>query len=183
MKQEIVTQMIGSEEIDARITVLAREIEAALPKGETLTVVCTLRGAVVFFVDLVKKFSIPIKMDFLEASSYGDKEVTSGTVKINKDLTNTINGEHVLLVEDIVDTGTTLNQLIRHLERQNPKSLKVCALLDKPSRRTVPNLQPDYIGFEIEDKFVIGYGLDYAQRYRNLPYIATMQLIDDEPCS
>jgi len=115
--------MIGSEEIDARITVLAREIEAALPKGETLTVVCTLRGAVVFFVDLVKKFSIPIKMDFLEASSYGDKEVTSGTVKINKDFTNTINGEHVLLVEDIVDTGTTLNLLIRHLERQNPKSL------------------------------------------------------------
>ena len=183
MTQEVVTPMITAEEIDKRITVLAKEIEAALPAGETLTVVCTLRGAVVFFVDLVKKFNIPIKMDFLEASSYGDKTVTSGTVKINKDITNTINAEHVLLVEDIVDTGTTLKQLIQHLERQNPKSLKVCTLLDKPSRRTVDNLTLDYIGFEIEDKFVIGYGLDYMQRYRNLPYIGTMQLIDDEPCS
>jgi len=175
--------MITNKEIDKRITILAQEIEAALPEGETLTVVCTLKGAVVFFVDLVKKFNIPIKMDFIEASSYGDKTTTSGTVKINKDLTNTINGEHVLLVEDIVDTGTTLHQLIAHLERQKPKSLKVCALLDKPSRRTVPNLKPDYIGFEIEDKFVIGYGLDYTQRYRNLPYIATMQLVDEDSCS
>jgi len=183
MTQEIVTPMITGKEIDTRITILAREIETALPDGETLTVVCTLRGAVVFFVDLVKKFSIPVKMDFIEASSYGDRTTTSGTVKINKDLTNSITGEHVLLVEDIVDTGTTLNQLISHLERQKPASLKVCALLDKPSRRTVPNLKPDYIGFEIEDKFVIGYGLDYAQRYRNLPYIATMQLIKDEPCN
>ena len=176
--KENVTPMISAEQIDARLTELAREIEAGFT-GETLTIVCTLKGAVVFFVDLAKKLSMPLKMDFIEAASYGDAQNSSGIVKINKDLTNTIAGEHVLLIEDIVDTGATLSQLIAHLKRQKPQSFKICALLDKPSRRVVEGIKPDYIGFEIEDKFVLGYGLDYLQRYRNLPYIGTMQLIEE----
>jgi len=170
--------MISAEQIDTRLTELARQIEADF-YGETLTVVCTLRGAVVFFVDLSKKLSMPLKMDFIEAASYGDAQNSSGIVKINKDLTNTITGEHVLLVEDIVDTGATLSQLIAHLKRQKPQSLRLCALLDKPSRRMSLDLVPDYVGFTIEDKFVLGYGLDYMQRYRNLPYIGTMQLVEE----
>ena len=176
--QEIVTPMITKEQIDERLTELARDIEADFT-GETLTVVCTLKGAVVFFVDLVKKLNIPLKMDFIEAASYGDAQNSSGIVKINKDLTNTITGEHVLLIEDIIDTGATLSQMAAHLRRQKPASFKICALLDKPSRRIVNDIQPDYVGFEIEDKFVLGYGLDYLQRYRNLPYIATMKLIEE----
>ena len=177
LTKESVTPMISREQIDARLAELALAIEADFT-GETLTVVCTLKGAVVFFVDLVKKLDIPLKMDFIEAASYGDAQNSSGIVKINKDLTNTIAGEHVLLVEDIIDTGATLSQVAAHLRRQKPKSFKICVLLDKPSRRIVHDIQPDYVGFEIEDKFVLGYGLDYLQRYRNLPYIGTMKLIE-----
>ena len=176
--KEAVTPMITREQIDARLTELACAIEADFT-GETLTVVCTLKGAVVFFVDLVKKLSIPLKMDFIEAASYGDAQNSSGIVRINKDLTNTIAGEHVLLVEDIIDTGATLSQMVAHLRRQKPQSFKICALLDKPARRIVHDIQPDYVGFKIEDKFVLGYGLDYLQRYRNLPYIGTMMLIEE----
>jgi len=169
--------MISAEEIDARLCELAREIEAGFT-GETLTLVCTLKGAVVFFVDLAKKLSMPLKMDFLEAASYGDAQNSSGIIKISKDLTNTITGEHVVLIEDIIDTGATLSQLRAHLLRQKPASFKICALLDKPSRRIVDDVTPDYVGFTIEDKFVLGYGLDYMQRYRNLPYIGTMQFVE-----
>ena len=178
MTKEVVTPMITREEIDKRLTELARDIEADF-KGETLTVVCTLKGAVVFFVDLLKKLNIPLKIDFIEAASYGDAQNSSGIVKINKDITNTIAGEHVLLVEDIIDTGATLSQIVAHLSRQKPQSLRICTLLDKPSRRIIHDIQPDYVGFTIEDKFVLGYGLDYQQRYRNLPYIGTMQFIEE----
>jgi len=177
MTKEVVTPMISAECIDTRISELARAIEADFT-GETLTVVCTLRGAVMFFSDLVKKLTIPIKMDFIEASSYGDGQSTSGVVKIHKDLTNPITGEHVLLVEDIIDSGVTLHQLVQHLQRQMPKSLKLCALLDKPSRRIIQGVNADYVGFEIPDEFVLGYGLDYQQRYRNLPYIASMKFVE-----
>lgn len=161
--------MISKEEIQARTAELAKEIERDF-NGETLTIVCTLRGAVLFFSDLAKNLSMPLKMDFIEASSYGEEENTSGIVKIHKDLTNSINGEDVLLVEDIIDTGTTIAQVMNHLRRQAPKSLKVCTLLDKSSRRTA-DVTADYVGFEVEDVFVIGYGLDYKQHHRNLPFV------------
>ena len=177
MTKEIVSPMITKEQIDERLTELARRIDSDF-EGKTLTVVCTLKGAVVFFADLVKKLNIQLKMDFIEAASYGDAQNSSGIVKISRDLTNTIAGEHVLLIEDIVDTGATLSQLKAYLLRQKPQSFKICALLDKPSRRIVSDAEPDYVGFVIEDKFVLGYGLDYLQRYRNLPYIGTMKLIE-----
>jgi len=172
---ENITIMITKEDIESRITQLASEIEKDFT-GETLTIVCTLRGAVLFFSDLAKKLTMPLKMDFIEVASYGDSEVSNGIIKIHKDLTNSISGEDVLLVEDIIDTGTTIAQLQSHLNRQNPRSLKVCTLLDKPSRRIVKGIQPDYVGFEIEDYFVLGYGLDYKQHCRNLPFIGKMKL-------
>ena len=161
--------IITKEALQVRIAELAAQIEQDFT-GNTLTIVCTLRGAVLFFADLAKSFTVPLKMDFIEVSSYGDQETSSGIIKIHKDLTNSIKGQDVLLVEDIIDTGGTVAQLMNHLYRQKPNSLKVCALLDKPSRRVV-DISADYVGFEVEDVFVVGYGLDYNQKYRNLPFV------------
>ena len=177
-KKESVTTLFTKEQIDDRLCRLVEEILADF-RGETLTVVCMLKGAVMLFADLVKKLNIPVKMDFIVASSYGSTQNTSGTVKISKDLGNPITGEHVLLVEDIIDTGLTLSHVVQHLYLQKPESLKVCVLLDKPSRRLVDDIEPDYVGFEIEDKFIVGYGLDYDQRYRNLPYIGIIEITEE----
>lgn len=139
--------------------------------GEEIVVICVLKGGVMFMVDLVKEIKLPLKMDFMVVSSYGDEFKSSGVVKIVKDLDESITNQHVLIVEDIIDSGRTLNYLIKILKERNPASIEVCTLLDKPEQRIV-DVEVKYTGFEIPNHFVLGYGLDYKQYYRNLPYIA-----------
>lgn len=171
--KEVVEVLVSEEEIKERINCLADKINAKY-KDKTLILVCVLKGGVIFMVDLAKKLKGDIRFDFMDISSYGDGTVSSGNIKINKDLENSIENEHVLLVEDIVDSGRTLRHLLKHMEGQNPKSIEVCSLLDKPDRREYKDIAPDYTGFIIPNEFVVGYGLDYAQKYRNLPYIGVL---------
>lgn len=139
--------------------------------GKEITVICVLKGGVMFMVDLVKQIDVPLKMDFMVVSSYGDEFESSGVVKMVKDLDEPIANKHVLIVEDIIDSGRTLNYLIQILEDRNPASIEICTLLDKPEQR-IAKVDVKYVGFEIPDYFVLGYGLDYEQLYRNLPYVA-----------
>lgn len=132
--------------------------------------ICPLKGSVIFFADLIREINIQCEIDFMSVSSYNSNTVSSGEIKINKDIGSDINGRHVLIVEDIIDTGLTLYNLKNLLGLRYPASLKICTLLDKPSRR-IADITSDYVGFEIPDKFVVGYGMDLAERYRNLPYI------------
>ncbi|RDV83661.1 hypoxanthine phosphoribosyltransferase [Ammonifex thiophilus] len=171
--QEIDRVLISREEIAARLEDLAGAIASELAGGELL-VIGVLKGAVIFLADLVRKLPFPVEIDFLAVSSYGKSSVSSGVVRITKDLDYDITGKRILLVEDIVDTGLTLNYLLGHLKSRQPQLLKVCVLLDKPERRKVP-VQVDYVGFTIPDEFVVGYGLDYAGRYRNLPDICVLK--------
>ena len=165
--------MIPEEKIDRRI----RELGAAISReyaGKELHMICILKGSVFFASELAKRIEVPVTLDFMTASSYGDGTVSSGNIRIGQDLSEPIEGRHVLLVEDIIDTGKTLSFLMRLLQERKPASLKLCTLLDKPDRRTHP-VDVDYVGFEIPDEFVVGYGLDYAQKYRNLPYIGIVE--------
>lgn len=166
-----VETLISAEEIAARVRVLASEIESDIDEGE-LVVVGVLKGCFVFLADLVRCFSRPHEMDFISVSSYGTG-TTSGAVRLLKDLETDITGKNVLLVEDIVDTGSSLAYIQHNLEIRNPKSLRICALLDKRERRE-RDVRVDYVGFEIPDKFVIGYGMDYAERYRDLPFVGVL---------
>ncbi len=143
-------------------------------RGEELLVVGILKGANIFMSDLIGKIPLAVSIDFMAVSSYGLSTASSGVVKINKDLDNSIEGKNVLIVEDIIDTGLTLHYLCDNLWSRNPKSLKICTLLDKPERRKV-DMKIDYKGFDIPDEFIVGYGIDYAEKYRNLPYIATLK--------
>ncbi len=142
--------------------------------GKDLLVVGILKGSVMFFADLTRNIDIPLNIDFMVASSYGNGTETSGKVNIKKDLSVDIKGRHVLLVEDIIDSGVTMSQLMEVLQQREPASLKLCALLSKPSRRQI-DVKIDYCGFEIPDEFVVGYGLDYAEKYRNLPVIGVLK--------
>lgn len=165
--------LLSEEEIDARIKELAEQITKEY-EGEEVYFVCTLRGAVFFACELAKRVSLDVKMDFLQVSSYGDGTESSGVINMKKDLEDSIEGKHVIVIEDIIDTGRTLSYLMKLLQERNPGSLKLCSLLDKPDRR-VSDVNADYIGFVIPDLFVVGYGLDYAQKYRNLPYIGVVE--------
>ncbi|MDB5085154.1 MAG: hpt [Bacilli bacterium] len=137
-------------------------------------VICNLKGAVLFMADLVKKLNIPLEMDFMATSSYGSSTHSSGNIRILKDLDTNLDGRHVLIVEDVIDSGLTLKYIQDHLLRRNAASVRVVALLDKPGRRRV-DIAPDYYGAAVPDKFIVGYGLDYAERYRNLPYIGVLK--------
>ena len=170
----VIDKMISAKAIDARIEELAREILSAFAGSEKLVVVGLLRGSFVFIADLVRELDMNVEVDFLEASSYGDSMQSSREVRILKDLRGEIEGRDVLLVEDIVDTGHTLDAVVRHLKNRNPRRLETIALLDKPSRREV-DIRATWIGFEIPDEFVVGYGIDYAQRNRNLPFIGKVR--------
>lgn len=161
--------LLTEEEIKLKVKELGQKIENDF-KGEDLLVVGILKGACVFVSDLIRNINLDVNMDFMSVSSYGKATESSGTVKILKDLDVDIEGKNVLIVEDIIDTGLTLKNLFETLKTRNPKSLKLCTLLDKPERRTV-DIDVDYIGFVIPDKFIVGYGIDYAEKYRNLPYI------------
>jgi hypoxanthine phosphoribosyltransferase len=165
--------LLTADAIAARVAALGQEIARDTPSGQ-LTVVGVLRGAFVFMADLVRAIPRDLRCDFLGVRSYGDATVSSGIVEITSDLLLPIAGEHVVLVEDIVDTGLTLRYLLEILEARKPATLRVCALLSKPSRRRV-EVPVHHVGFEVADEFVVGYGLDAAQRYRNLPYIAVLE--------
>jgi hypoxanthine phosphoribosyltransferase len=168
--------MISAKAIAARIEDLSREIQAEFRDTDKLIVVGLLRGSFVFIADLVRELNLPIEVDFLEASSYGDSTESSREVRILKDLRGAIEGRDVLVVEDIVDTGHTLTHVRHLLESRHPRRLKTIALLDKPSRREV-DIKADWIGFEIPDEFVVGYGIDFAQRNRNLPFIGKVRFL------
>lgn len=168
-----VRELIPADQIAARTRALAAEINARFAGTEMLVVVGLLRGSFIFIADLVRLIDLPVEVDFIEASSYGSGTESSREVRIVKDLRAPIEGRDVLVVEDIVDTGHTLKHVLRLLATHRPARLEVCALLSKPSRREVA-IQARWIGFEIPDEFVVGYGIDYAQRNRNLPYIGAV---------
>jgi hypoxanthine phosphoribosyltransferase len=170
MPDYVIDQMISAKSIAARVESLARQITTHFAGSDRLIVVGLLRGSFVFIADLVREIHLPVEVDFLEASSYGDAMHSSREVRILKDLRGEIAGQDVLVVEDIIDTGFTLHHVKTLLLSRGPKRLEVCALLDKPSRREV-EVKATWTGFEIPDEFVVGYGIDYAQRNRNLPYI------------
>lgn len=165
--------LVPGERIAARVAELAREIDATLPPG-AITVVVVLRGAFVFAADLIRCLPRDLRCDFLSVRSYGPATRTTGVIEITHDLSLPLTGQHVLLLEDIVDTGLTLRHLLDLLGTRQPASLRVCALLDKPARRRI-QVPVDFVGFEIPDRFVVGYGLDHDQLYRNLPYIGVME--------
>lgn len=172
---ETVSVMIPEEEVDKRI----REIAAQITKdyaGEELKLICILKGSVFFTTELAKRIDLPVKLDFMSVSSYEGTEST-GRIKIVKDLDDSIAGDNVIVIEDIVDSGRTLSFLLDMLMNRKPKSLRLCTLLDKPDRRVI-DVDVDYTGFRIPDEFVVGYGLDYDQRYRSLPYIGILHLED-----
>lgn len=167
--------LIEKENLEKRIDELALEIQNDYLNKDIL-VICILKGSLFFTVDLTKRINNhKLEIDFMRISSYGDELISSGNINIIKDLESDINGRNVLIVEDIIDSGNTLYYLKDILEKRNPKSLKICTLLDKKSRR-VKNIVPDYIGFEIENKFVVGYGLDYKDCFRNLPFIGYVDI-------
>ena len=165
--------MYSTEEIKSKVKEIAKQIEKDYA-GEELLVVGILKGASVFCADLIREINLDVNMDFMVVSSYGNGTNSSGTVKIIKDLDVNIENKNVLIVEDIIDSGLTLSSLVAALKTRNPKSLKICTLLDKPERRTA-NIEVDYVGYVIEDKFIVVYGIDYAEKYRNLPYIGIVE--------
>ena len=165
--------LIGEDELQARIRALGAEISVDY-HGRELLLVGVLKGAVFFMADLMRSISVACEIDFMAISSYGAATDSSGVVRILKDLDINIEGRHVLVVEDIIDSGLTLSYLLRNLESREPASLEICALLTKPDRREV-DVPVRYIGFEIPNRFVIGYGLDFAERYRNLPYVGVLR--------
>lgn len=173
----VVKDLISAKAIAARIEAMAVEIEAIFADSKQLVVVGLLRGSFMFISDLVRELNLPVEVDFIETSSYGDSMQSSREVRILKDLRGEIKNKDVLVVEDIVDTGHTLQHVIKLLNSRDPSRLVVCALLDKPARREV-DVQADLVGFEIPDEFVVGYGIDYAQRNRNLPYIGTVKFLE-----
>ena len=173
MYEDIESILIDRDAIHARIKEMAARLEEDY-RGETVVMICILRGASVFFCDLVRELDLDVRFEFMSVSSYGAGTTSSGEVRILKDINIPLANQNVVIVEDIIDSGNTLSYLKRLLEQRNPKSLKICALLDKPSRRKV-ELQGDYIGFTVEDKFLVGYGLDYAEKYRNLKDIGILK--------
>ncbi|MEM7056793.1 MAG: hypoxanthine phosphoribosyltransferase [Pseudomonadota bacterium] len=172
-----IEELIDEATIAARVATLAEQINAHFQNTNKLVVVGLLRGSFVFIADLVRKLDVPVEIDFIEASSYGNTTQSSREVRILKDLRGEIEGRDVLVVEDIVDTGHTLSHVLEILQTRHPDHLEVCALLSKPSRREV-DVPTRWIGFEIPDEFVVGYGIDYAQRNRNLPFIGAVRFTE-----
>ena len=174
MKEEI-NVLIKEDEIVARVKELAEQINRDY-EGKTLHLICILKGSVFFTCELAKRLTVPVSLDFMSVSSYGSGTKSSGVVKIIKDLDEPLEGKNVIIVEDIIDSGRTLAYLIEVLKQRNPKNIELCTLLDKPERRVKKQVQVKYTCFTIPDEFVVGYGLDYDQKYRNLPYIGVVEV-------
>ena len=174
MHDDIKTVLVSEEQLKAKVAELGAQISRDYA-GKNLVLVSILKGSVVFMADLMRAVSIPCNIDFMVVSSYGGSNTTtSGLVKIIKDLDGDLSGKDVLIVEDILDTGVTLSNLVPMLKMRNPNSVKICTILDKPSRRKA-DIQPDYEDFQVPDEFVVGYGLDYDEKYRNLPYVGVLK--------
>ena len=171
---EKIRVLLDEETVEKRICEVAAQISEEY-KGKEIHMICVLKGGVFFMCELAKRITVPVTLDFMSVSSYGDDTKSSGVVKIVKDLDQPLEGKNVLLVEDIIDSGRTLSYLIDILGKRNPESIHLCTLLDKPERR-VRDVKVDYSCFNIPDEFVVGYGLDYAQKYRNLPFIGVVEL-------
>ena len=170
-----ISVLISEEDLDKRIRELGEQISRDY-EGQEVHLICVLKGGSFFMCELAKRITIPVSIDFMSVSSYGDASVSSGIVRIVKDLDKPIEGRNVIVVEDIIDTGRTLSYLLKVLGDRHPESIALCTMLDKPDRRVVDDVNVDYTGFEIPDEFVVGYGLDYAEKYRNLPYIGVLHL-------
>lgn len=170
-------ELISEKDVAAKIAELGAQISKDY-EGEEIYLLCILKGGVFFTTELAKYITVPVSLDFMAVSSYGSQMRSSGNVRIIKDLDTPIEGKNVIVVEDIIDTGRTLSYLLENLQQRKPKSLKLCTLLDKPEER-VTDVTVDYVGFQIPNEFVIGYGLDYDQFYRNLPYIAAVESIEE----
>lgn len=173
MNNDIREILITEDMLQSKVAELGAKITEDY-KGKDLLLVCVLKGAVIFVSDLMRKIELPLDIDFMAISSYGSNTKSSGVVRILKDLNTSIEGKHVLIVEDIIDSGLTLSYLVENLKSRGPASVEICTILDKPDRRAV-DLEIKYTGFQVPDEFVVGYGLDYAEKYRNLPYIAILK--------
>ena len=174
--KENIKVLISEEDVDKKIEEIGRAISERYA-GKTVHLICVLKGGAFFMCELAKRITVPVSMDFMAVSSYGSGTTSSGSIKMIKDLDESIEGKDVIIVEDIIDSGRTLDKLMELLQTRNPKSLAVCTLLDKPDRRVV-DVNVDYTCFNIPDEFVVGYGLDYDQKYRNLPYIGVVEFED-----
>lgn len=173
---ETIKVLVSEEEVNKKICQIGEQISRDY-EGKQIHLICVLKGGVFFMCELAKRISVPVSMDFMSVSSYGADTKSSGVVRIVKDLDEPLEGRDVLIVEDIIDSGRTLSYLIEILRKRNPNSIRLCTLLDKPERR-VKDVKVDYVGFNIPDEFVVGYGLDYAQKYRNLPYIGVVEGVE-----
>lgn len=173
---ETIKVLVSEEEVDKRVREIGKKISEDYA-GKQVHLICVLKGGVFFMCELAKRIEVPVTMDFMSVSSYGDSTSSSGVIRIVKDLDETLEGKDVLVVEDIIDSGRTLSYLLEILAKRNPSSMKLCTLLDKPDRR-VRDVKVDYVGFDIPDEFVVGYGLDYAQKYRNLPFIGVVEGVE-----
>lgn len=171
--EDKISVLLTEEEVDAKIKALGEQISKDYA-GRQVHLICVLKGGVFFMCELAKRITVPVSIDFMSVSSYGNGMTSSGAVKIIKDLDEPLEGKDVIIVEDIIDSGNTLHYLVEILYKRKPNSIKICTLLDKPERRTA-DVNVEYVGFDIPDKFVVGYGLDYAQKYRNLPYIGVVE--------
>lgn len=169
-----ITVHLTEEQLNKRIAEIGAQITEKF-KGESVYLVCILKGSIFFTTELAKRIDLPMTIDFMSVSSYGAQTVSSGVVNIKQDLSQSIEGENVIVVEDIIDSGNTLSRLLQLFKSRNPKTLTLCTLLDKPERRVVKDVTVDYTGFVIPDKFVVGYGLDWDQKYRNLPYVGFVE--------
>lgn len=176
MKEKI-SVLLSEEVVDAKVKEIGEKISHDYA-GKEVHLICVLKGGVFFTCELAKRITVPVSLDFMSVSSYGDDTKSSGVVRIVKDLDQPLEGKHVLIVEDIIDSGRTLSYLIEILKQRNPASVRLCTLLDKPERR-VKDVKVDYSCFNIPDEFVVGYGLDYAQKYRNLPFIGVVNFEED----
>lgn len=173
MMEDKIGVLLDQQTVENRIRELANQISMDY-KGKTVHLICILKGSVFFTCELAKYITVPVTIDFMSVSSYGDATVSSGRVKVTKDTDEPVEGREVIVIEDIIDSGNTLSFLLNMMQSRKPASLKLCTLLDKPERR-VADVSVDYTGFEIPDEFVVGYGLDYNQKYRNLPYIGIVE--------
>ena len=168
--------LLTEEEVNKRISEVAAQISSDY-KGRPVHLICILKGSVFFVCELAKRITVPVTIDFMQVSSYGAETKSSGVVRLSKDLDEPLQGKNVIIVEDIIDSGRTLSHLVKLLGQRNPKTMTLCTLLDKPDRRVV-DVDVEYTGFTIPDEFVVGYGLDYDQKYRNLPYIGVLEFVD-----
>lgn len=175
---EKIRVLLTEEEVNQRISEVAAKISEDYA-GRQVHLICVLKGGVFFTCELAKRLTVPVSLDFMSVSSYGDDTKSSGVVRIVKDLDEPLQGKDVLIVEDIIDSGRTLSYLIEVLRQREPKSIHLCTLLDKPERRVKKQVKVDYTCFSIPDEFVVGYGLDYAQKYRNLPYIGVVEFMNE----